>query len=118
MNEKRSRPRSLLFVPLSAGFFVILPSAGLLVIVLHGFDVLSDAYRHLGISPGWIAVILAAAPAGSTINIPVATLRAEVREISVPSGSYDQQFPLDTRPHVLTQNGQDIAGIGLDLPDG
>jgi hypothetical protein len=42
-------------------FFPILAAAGLAVIGLLGFHVLSGACRHLGISPGWMAIILAAA---------------------------------------------------------
>jgi uncharacterized membrane protein len=69
-------------MPPSVGFFLILAAAGLLVIGLLGFDVLSDACRHLGISPGWMAIILAAALVGGTINVPVATLRASmVRDV-------------------------------------
>jgi uncharacterized membrane protein len=109
MNEKRPRRRSLLFVPLSAGFFVILAAAGLLVIVLLGFDVLSEAYRHLGISPGWMAVILAAALAGSTINIPVATLRAKVREISVPV----RVFGVTYRVPQLVRTGHTTVAVNV-----
>jgi uncharacterized membrane protein len=76
MPEKRShRRRPVVFMPLGAGFFLILAAAGLLVITLLGFDALSYAYRRLGIGPGWMAIILAAALLGSIISIPVATLR-------------------------------------------
>lgn len=85
MTRERSRDRGqLLYMPLGMGFFVALVVLGVLVVGLLGFDVLSYAYRRIGISVGWMAVILAAALVGSAINVPVARLRGEVREISAP----------------------------------
>jgi len=84
MTEKRRRSRgSWLYMPLGAGFFLALVMAGLLVGVL-AFDALSYAYQRIGISVGWMAIIMAGALLGSLINIPVARLRAEVREVSTP----------------------------------
>jgi uncharacterized membrane protein len=90
-------------------FFLILAAAGLLVIGLLGFDVLSDAYRHLGISPGWMAIILAAALAGSTINVPVATLRAKVHEISVPA----RVFGVTYRVPQLVRTGHTTVAVNV-----
>jgi uncharacterized membrane protein len=43
---------------------------------------LSGVYHRIGMSLGWVAVITAAALPGSVIDIPVARLRAEVRQAS------------------------------------
>jgi uncharacterized membrane protein len=71
-----------LYVPLGMGFFVALALIGVLILGLLGFDVLSYAYHRIGISIGWMAIILAAALLGSMVNIPVARLRGEVHEVS------------------------------------
>jgi uncharacterized membrane protein len=57
-------------------------TAGLLIVGLFVFDALSYAYQRIGISVGWMALVLAAALLGSLINVPVARLRAEVREFT------------------------------------
>jgi len=49
---------------------------------LVALDALSYAYHRIGISLGWMAIVLAAALLGSMINIPVAGLPAEVRQTS------------------------------------
>jgi len=85
MTRKRPRRRtSLLYMPLGTAFFLILAAAGLLTVGLLVLDALSYAYRRIGISAGWMALILAAALLGSLINIPVARLRAEIHETSTP----------------------------------
>ena len=84
-NRDRSRRRDhWLFMPLGLGFFTALAVAGALVLGLFGFDVLSYAYRRIGVSIGWMAVILCSALVGSLINIPVARIRGKVREITAP----------------------------------
>jgi uncharacterized membrane protein len=83
MTGKRPHRRtSLLYMPLGTAFFLILAAAALLTIGLLAFDALSYAYQRIGISLGWMALIMAAALLGSLINIPVARLRAELRQIS------------------------------------
>jgi uncharacterized membrane protein len=74
------RRGSWLFAPLGWAFFLALAMAGLLVIGLVALDALSYAYHRIGISLGWMAIILAGALLGSMINIPVARLRSEVRQ--------------------------------------
>jgi len=76
------RQESWLYAPLGWAFFVALAIAGVLVIGLVGLDALSYVYHRIGISIGWMAVILAAALLGSMINIPVARLPTEVRQES------------------------------------
>ncbi len=70
------------YLPLGMEFFLVLAMAGVVILVLLAFDVLSYAYRRIGISVDWMAVILLAALIGSYINIPVARLRGEIRRIS------------------------------------
>jgi len=55
---------------------------GLPIIGLVALDALSYVYHRIGISLGWMVIIMAAALLGSMINIPVARLRAEVRQES------------------------------------
>lgn len=77
------RPRtSLHYMPLGAKFFLALALVGALIVGLAAFDVLTYAYKRMGISVEWVIVIMAAALLGSLINIPVARLRAKVREVS------------------------------------
>jgi len=110
MTGRRPRRRpSLLFMPLSAGFFLALAAAGLLVAGLLGFDALSYAYRRLGISPGWMAVILAAALLGSMINIPVARLRARVHQASV----LVRVFGVTYRVPRLVRSGHTIIAVNV-----
>lgn len=81
----RNRPRrrgSLWYIPLGTGFFLVLATAGLLIVGLFAFDALSYAYQRIGIGVGWMALIMAAALLISLINAPVARLRAQVRQIS------------------------------------
>jgi uncharacterized membrane protein len=78
--QRRRRP--WLYAPLGWAFFVALAIAGLLIIGLVAVDALSYVYHRIGISIGWMVIILAAALLGSMINIPVARLRAEVRRTS------------------------------------
>jgi len=80
-NGRRRRGPSL-YAPLGTAFFLALAMVGLLVFGLVALDALSYAYHRIGISLGWMAIILAAGLLGSMINIPVARLRAEVRHIS------------------------------------
>jgi uncharacterized membrane protein len=80
-DERRRRGPSL-YAPLGTAFFLALGMAGLLVIGLAALDALSFAYHRIGISLGWMAIILAAALPGSMINIPFARLRAVVRQTS------------------------------------
>ena len=54
-----------------------------LVIGLLAFGLLSYAYARMGISAGWMLLILAAAMLGSLVNIPVATLPARIVECTV-----------------------------------
>ena len=83
MNGDEQRRRGpWLFAPLGMGFILALAIAGLLVIGLVALDALFYVYHRIGISIGWMAVILAAALLGSMINIPVARLPAEIRETS------------------------------------
>ena len=83
MNGNGQRRRgSWLYVPLGWAFFAALVIVGLLVISLVALDALSYVYHRIGISLGWMAIIMAAALLGSVINIPVARLRAEVRQTS------------------------------------
>jgi len=58
--------------------------AALLVIGLVALDALSYVYHRIGISLGWMAIILADALLGSMINIPVARLRSEVGQENTP----------------------------------
>jgi uncharacterized membrane protein len=85
-NDEQRRRGSWLYAPLGTAFFLTLAMAGLLIIGLVALDALSYAYHRIGISLGWMAIILAAALLGSVINIPVARLRAEVRQISTTAG--------------------------------
>lgn len=71
-------------MPLGLGFFLALVVISLLVIGLPVLDALSYVYRRIGISAGWMAVILAGALLGSFINVPVARLRAETHQIIAP----------------------------------
>jgi uncharacterized membrane protein len=80
--DEQRRRGSWLYAPLGMAFFVALAAAGLLVIGLVGLDALSYVYHRIGISLAWMVIILAAALLGSMINIPVARLRAEVRQAS------------------------------------
>jgi uncharacterized membrane protein len=80
--DEHRRRGSWLYAPLGMGFFVALTIAGLLIIGLVALDALSYVHHRIGISIGWMAIILAAALLGSTINIPVARLPAEVRQES------------------------------------
>jgi len=83
MNRNGHRRRgSWLYAPLGWAFFAALVIVGLLVISLAALDALSYVYHRIGISLGWMAIILAAALLGSVINIPVARLRAEIRHTS------------------------------------
>jgi uncharacterized membrane protein len=43
-------------------------------------DLLSFAYRRIGIAPGWLLVVLAATIIGSFVNIPVARLHNAVEQ--------------------------------------
>lgn len=70
------------YLPLGMEFFLVLAMAGAVILVLLAFDVVSYAYRRIGISADWMAVILLTALIGSYINIPVARLRGEIRQIS------------------------------------
>ena len=83
-DDGQRRCRSWLYAPLGMAFFLTLAMAGLLVIGLVALDALSYVYHRIGISLGWMAIIMAAALLGSLVNIPVARLRAEVREITAP----------------------------------
>ncbi len=76
------RPGWWLYTPLGWAFFLALAIAGLLIIGLVALDALSYVYHRMGISLGWMAVILAAALLGSVINIPVARLRSQIRQES------------------------------------
>ena len=80
--DQQRRRRSWLYAPLGMGFFLALAIAGLLMIGLLALDALSYVYHRIGISLGWMAIIMAAALLGSMINIPVARLRAGVRQES------------------------------------
>jgi uncharacterized membrane protein len=83
MNGDEQRRRAWwLYAPLGTAFFLVLAIAGLLVIGLIALDALSYAYHRIGISIGWMALILATALLGSVINIPVPRLPAEVRQES------------------------------------
>ncbi len=84
MTSDQDRRGQWLFMPLGLGFFIALVVVGVLVVGLLGFDVLSYAYHRIGIGIGWMAIIFAAALVGSLINIPVARIRGQVREISAP----------------------------------
>jgi uncharacterized membrane protein len=78
--DEHPRWRSWLYAPLDTAFVMGLATAGLLIIGLVAFDALSYVYHRIGISLGWMAIILAGALLGSMINIPVARLRAQVRQ--------------------------------------
>jgi uncharacterized membrane protein len=78
--DEHPRRESWLYAPLATAFFLGLTMAGLVVIGLVAFDALSYVYHRIGISLGWMAIILVAALLGSMINIPVARLRSEVRQ--------------------------------------
>ena len=82
--NRRHRQPWWLYMPLGTGFFVALAAAGLLITGLLALDVLSYAYRRIGISESWMAIILAAALMGSFVNVPVARLRGKIREIDAP----------------------------------
>jgi uncharacterized membrane protein len=82
--DEQRRRGSWLFAPLGWAFFLALAVAGLLVIGLVALDALSYVYHRIGISLGWMTVILAGALLGSMINIPVARLRSEVRRANTP----------------------------------
>lgn len=83
MNGNGQRRRdSWLYAPLDTAFFLALAVAGLLIIALVALDALSYAYHRIGISIGWMAIILAAALLGSMINIPVARLPGKVSQTS------------------------------------
>ena len=80
--DEQRRRGSWLHAPLGTVFFLASAVVGLLVIGLVALDALSYVYHRIGISLGWMAIITAAALLGSMINIPVARLRAEVRQTS------------------------------------
>jgi len=80
--DEQRRRGPWLYAPLGTAFFLALAIAGLLIIGLVALDALSYVYHRIGISIGWMAIIMAAALLGSMINIPVARLRAEVRQES------------------------------------
>lgn len=71
-----------LYAPLGWAFFLALAMAGVLIIALVALDALSYVYHRIGISLGWMVIILAAALLGSMINIPVGRFRSEVRQES------------------------------------
>jgi len=81
-NGDEHRRRGRLYAPLGWAFFLALAIAGLLVIGSVALDALSYVYHRLGISLGWMAIIMAAGLLGSMINIPIARFRAEVRQES------------------------------------
>ena len=64
MTGDRPRRPARLYLPLGAGFSLILAVAALVVIGLMAFDVLSYTCRHLGISVGWMALIRVVGTAG------------------------------------------------------
>ncbi len=110
MTEKRPRRReSWLYVPLGTGFFLVLLVAGLLIVGLVAFDALSYAYRRIGISVEWMAIIMAAALLGSLINIPVARLRAKVSEVSAPV----TVFGVTYRVPLIVQTGRTTIAVNV-----
>ncbi len=78
--------------------------AALLVVGLLAFDVLSYTYRHLGISIGWMALILATALLGSFINIPIARLRSQVRQTTAPVSVFGVTYRIP------------VPGVGIVTP--
>jgi uncharacterized membrane protein len=106
-NDQRSR-ESWLFAPLGWAFFVALATFGVLIIALVGLDALSYVYHRIGISLGWMAVILVAALLGSMINIPVARLRSEVRQtsttVTVFGVTYRVPLAVDTGSTTIAVN--------------
>ena len=110
MTEEQPRRRaSLLYVPLGTGFFTVLAVAGLLVAGLLAFDALSYAYRRIGISAGWMALILAGALLGSLLNIPVVRLRFEEREVS----SLVTVFWVTYRVPVTVRTGRTTIAVNV-----
>jgi uncharacterized membrane protein len=80
--DEERRRGSWLYAPLDTAFFLGLAMAGLLIVGLLALNALSYAYHRIGISLGWMVIILAAGLLGSMINIPVARLRAQIRQES------------------------------------
>lgn len=110
MTEKRARRQaSWLYMPLGSGFFLVLAMVGLLIVGLVAFDALSYAYRRIGISVEWMAIIMAAALLGSLINIPVARLRAEVRKVSAPV----TVFGVTYRVPLVINTGRTIIEVNV-----
>ena len=62
MNGNGQRRRGpWLYAPLGWAFFLALAAAGLLIIGLVALDALSYVYHRIGISLGWMVIIMAAA---------------------------------------------------------
>jgi uncharacterized membrane protein len=108
-NDDRRRRDPWMYMPLGAAFFVALAAGGLLIIGLAAFDALSYVYRRIGISVEWMAIILAAALLGSLINIPVARLRSQVRQISAPV----TVFGVTYRVPMAVQSGRTTIAVNV-----
>ena len=100
------------YLPLGMEFFLVLAMAGVVILVLLAFDVLSYAYRRIGISVDWMAVILLAALIGSYINIPVARLRGEIRRISART----TVFGVTYRVPAVVEEGRTTIAVNVGGP--
>jgi uncharacterized membrane protein len=100
---------SWLYAPLGWVFFLALAMAGLLIIGLVALDALSYAYHRIGISIGWMAIIMAAALLGSLINIPVARLPCEVHQESTTV----TVFGVTYRVPVAVQTGRTTIAVNV-----
>ena len=109
MDNGQRRRESWLYAPLGWAFFLALAIAGLLVIGLVALDALSYVYHRIGISIGWMAIILAAALLGSMINIPVARLRSEVRQESTTVTAFGVSY----RVPVAVQSGSTTIAVNV-----
>ena len=101
-----------LYVPLGLAFFNVLAAAGVVILGLLGLDVLSYAYRRIGVSIGWMAIILAAALAGSLVNLPVARIRGKVRQISAPV----TVFGVTYRVPLAIESGRTTIAVNAGVP--
>ena len=99
-------PASLQYFPLAWPFLVAFALILVIVIVLLELQVLSYAYRRLGISPRAVFLILLLSLLGSYINIPIAQLPPEKITSDVAVSFFGVEYMI---PHADQGPGTVIA---------
>lgn len=105
----RSRP-PVVVPPAGSGVLIVLLGAAVLVIALLWFGALSYAYQRIGISPGWMILVLAAALLGSHVNLPLVTLRTPVDE---PAQVPVRVFGVTYRLPVARPDGRTTVAVNV-----